>query len=302
MPVTCADLLKPIEEIVGGEAMLWPDGCYVNGSPGTVVKALLVTWMADVSALRKAVANKCNVVLCHESPSYNEKNELPPYRWLNPVNACAEKAWHPNRQRRMLIEKHRLTVMQCHYGLDRFPIYESFVEAIGLPAPRKGQGWEQVYRLPKAVTVAALAKTVKQRLRIAGTVRVTGDRRRKVQKVVSLWGGVGLYSNLYWLRRGIEHGADVAVAGEMDEFQMRFAAEAGIPVIETSHQLSEEIGLRHYAEVLRRRYRGLKVVSVAEGRPYWTAERLSEKSAQVAPKVFLPWGKESSEEHSQGAT
>ena len=52
---------------------------------------------------------------------------------------------------------------------------------------------------------------------------------------------------------------------------MRFAAEAGIPVIETSHQLSEEIGLRHYADVLRQRYPGLNVVSaLSGGRPYQT--------------------------------
>jgi len=268
--LTCADLLKPIEEIVGGGHMLWPDGGYVNGSPETAVKAVLVTWMADTAALRKAIAGRCNVVLCHEPPFYSEKNELPPYRWLNAVNDCAEQSWHPNRQRRALIEKHGLTLLQCHYGLDRFPIYESFVEALGLTAPGKDRGWEQVYRLPKPMTVAALTKLVKERLGIAGTVRVAGDSRRKVRRVVSLWGGLGLNVNLYWLRQGIAHGADVAVAGEMDEFLMRFAAEAGIPVIETSHQLSEEIGLGRYAEVLRRRYQGLKVVTAFTGRPYRT--------------------------------
>jgi len=268
--ITCADLLRPIEEIVGCDHMLWPDGCYVNGAPGTIVNALLVTWMGDVTALRQAVAKGCNVVLCHEPPFYTEKQELPPYRWLNPVNDCAEERWHPNRQRRMLIEKHGLTLLQCHYGLDRFPIYESFVEEIGLPTGGKVREWEHVYRLPKPVTVAALAKTVKQRLGITGTVRVAGDPRRKVRKVVSLWGGLGLNVNLYWLRQGITHGADVAVAGETDEYLMRFATEAGIPVIETSHQLSEEIGLRHYAGVLRQRHPALKIVTSFTGRPYQT--------------------------------
>jgi len=268
--ITCADLLNPIEEIVRSNHMLWPDGGYVNGSPQTVVNAVLVTWMADVTALKKAITSGCNVVLCHEPPFYSEKHELPPYRWLNPVNDCTEQPWHPNRQRRVLIEKHGLTLLHCHYGLDRFPIYGSFVEAIGLPATRNDQDWERVYRLPKPMTVTALTKTVKQRLGITGTVRVAGNHRRKVQKVVPLWGGLGLNVNVYWLRQGITHGADVAVAGEMDEYLMHFAAETGIPVIETSHQLSEEIGLLHYADVLHHRYPTLKVVSSFTGRPYQT--------------------------------
>lgn len=269
-PITCADLLKPVEEIVGCGPMLWPDGDCVNGSPGTAVKAVLVTWMADVTALQKAVASRCNVVLCHEPVFYNEKHELPPYRWLNAENDCSEMEWHPNRRRRALIENHNLTVLQCHYGLDRFPIYDSFVEALQLKSVYHDQGWESVYKLPGPVTVTALAKRVKEQLGITGTVRIAGNPKRKVQKVVSLWGGLGLNVNVYWLRQGITHGADVAIAGEMDEYLIRFAVEAGIPVIETSHQLSEEIGLRHYAEVLRRRFPALKVVPWFTGRPYQT--------------------------------
>lgn len=268
--VLCADLLAPIEEITGSNHMQWPDGGFVNGSSSTPVKGVLVTWMADAATLEKAAASGCNVVLCHESPLYGEKHELPPYRWLNPRNDCFELDWHPNTVRRALIKRHNLTLVCCHYGFDRFPIYDSFIEALGLNNPSHKDGWETVYQLPKPVTVAQLTKTVKQRLGITGTVRVAGDPKRKVSRVVSLWGGIGLYSNVYWLRQGITHGADVAVAGEMDEYLMHYAAEAGISVIETSHRLSEEFGVRKYAEVLRRRYPGLNVKVVSAGRPYRT--------------------------------
>lgn len=268
--LVCSDLLVPIEEVTGSNHMQWPDGSFVNGESTTPVKGVLVTWMADAKALRTAAERGCNVVLCHESPLYGEKHELPPYRWLNPGNDCSELEWHPNAARRALIKRHNLTLVWCHYGLDRFPIYDSFAEALGLDNPCHEQGWETVYQLPKAVTVMQLTKTVKQRLGITGTVRVAGDLARKVSRVVSLWGGIGLYSNVYWLRQGITHGAEVAVAGEMDEYLMHYAAEAGIPVIETSHRLSEEFGVRKYAEVLRRRYPGLNVHVVSAGRPYQT--------------------------------
>ncbi len=44
-PVICADLLKPIEEIVGCGPMLWPGGQSGNGSPGTPVRGVLVMWL-----------------------------------------------------------------------------------------------------------------------------------------------------------------------------------------------------------------------------------------------------------------
>ncbi len=269
-PVTCANLLKPIEEIVGCGPLLWPDGQFVNGSPDTPVRGVLVTWMAEATALEKAAASGCNVVLCHEAPFFEEKHELPPYRWLNAANDVTELPWHPNRRRRELIQRYKLTLVQCHYGLDRFPIYDAFIQALGLTTAVHEQGWESIYQLPQMLSVAQLARAIKRRLGIQGTVRVVGDLRRRVRKIASLWGGLGLSGNIYWARRAITHGAEAAIAGEMDEAFIKFAAEVGLPVIETSHQLSEEIGLQRYAAVLQGRYPKLKVATFFTGRPYRT--------------------------------
>lgn len=268
--VTCADLLQPIAAVVGCGPELWPDGGYVNGSPATPVAGVLVTWMADLAALERAAALGCNVVFCHESPYFAEKAELPPYRWLNAEGGQPEEAWHPNRRRREFLQAKGLTLVQCHYGLDRFPIYQTFAETLALGPVVHDQGWESVYRLPEAVPLAALAATVKQRLGIAGTVRVVGDVARPVQQVALFWGGIGLNVNAYWGRRAREHGADVGICGEMDEYSMKYAREAGLALIETSHQLSEEFGLCRYAAVLAEHYPGLRVETCLGGRPYVT--------------------------------
>lgn len=161
-------------------------------------------------------------------------------------------------------------LVQCHDGLNRFPICDAFLETLGLTKVVHRQGWESIYHLPQTLTVSQLARTVKRRLGIQGMVRVVGDLRRRVRKIVSLWGGIGLSGNSYWVRQAITHGADAAIAAEMDEAFTKFAHEAGLPVVETSHQLFEEIGVRLYAEVLRKRYPQLKVVTLTTGRPYQT--------------------------------
>ena len=64
------------------------------------------------------------------------------------------------------------------------------------------------------------------------------------------WGGLGLFVNVGYQQRLIEQGCDVFIAGESDNYGFRFAAECGIPMIETSHELSENDGLRRFAEML----------------------------------------------------
>jgi len=264
--ITIDDLIKPIEEHIGSGYMLWPDGGYFNGNPSTPVKEVLLSWMADLNAIKKAVEEQCNVIICHEPLFLNEKYELPPYRWLTPDIGDIEPEWHPNRKKRELILQNNLTVFQCHYGLDRFCMYRAFTDALGLRDVIYDHGWESIFNLEEAMTVQEFTAVIKKRLNIEGAVRVAGDSGRRVQKIANLWGGMGLNCNLYWLRRAIDNGADAAVCGEMDEFMMQFAEDAGFPIIETSHRLSEEYGISHYAECLRKKYNNLKISVNLKGR------------------------------------
>jgi len=268
--LTCADLLSPMEEEIGCGYMLWPDGGFYNGSVKTRLEGVLMTWMADVPSLAQAARIGYNVVVCHEPLFFAEKHEQPPYRWLTPDPGVATPPWHPDRRKRELIAEHDLTILQCHYGLDRFSHFRATNEAFGLAMPHYDHGWESVFELPQAVTVGALATRLKRRLKIKGTVRVVGDVRRRVRRVMNLWGGLGLKANLYWVRQGIEHGAEVGICGEMEEAFMHFASDAGLALIETSHQLSEEMGLRYYADHIRRLHPRLRVKTYLTGRPYLT--------------------------------
>ena len=268
--VTVASLVKPIEEHIGCDYTLWPDGGYFNGNASTPVQRVLLSWMPSLKAIKKAVEEECNVIICHEPLFFNEKHELPPYRWLTPDIGDTEPEWHPNMRRKELLLQNNITVFQCHYGLDRFCMYQAFINVLGLKDIVYDHGWESIFRLEKSIAVREFAMTVKKRLNITGNIRIAGNPDRQVQKIASLLGGAGLNCNLYWLRQAVENGADAAICGEMDEFMMQFAEDVGFPIIETSHRLSEEYGIVYYADCLKNKYDNLKVITNLQERPFVT--------------------------------
>ena len=270
MVVTVQGVIRPIEEHIGAPYMMWPDGGFVSGGIDDEVRGLLCAWMATTEALEKAVAEDCNVVICHECVYFTEKVESPPYRWLTPDPGGPNSGASPNARRRKLIDESGLTVMQMHYGLDRYCFYGAFARAMRLTRAVAGHGWETVYELDEPLTLLGLAGRAKELAGIEGTVRVVGDPGRQIRRVGNLWGGVGLNGNLYWHRRLIENGAEVCVCGEIDEFACHHALESGLCLIETSHTLSESMGMRAFADDVRSRFPRLKVVSHDMGRPYAT--------------------------------
>jgi putative NIF3 family GTP cyclohydrolase 1 type 2 len=46
----------------------------------------------------------------------------------------------------------------------------------------------------------------------------------------------------------------VFIAGESDNYGFRFAEECGIPMIETSHEISENPGLRRFSGMLAKAF------------------------------------------------
>ena len=58
----------------------------------------------------------------------------------------------------------------------------------------------------------------------------------------------------------IEKGCDVFIAGESDDYGFRFSAECGIPMIETTHVLSENPGLKHFVQKLRDKFPKIDII------------------------------------------
>ncbi len=103
-------------------------------------------------------------------------------------------------------------------------------------------------------------KKVKKRIGVAN-VRVSAPKsmEQKVGRVGLPWGGLGLSVNVEYQQRLIEKGCDVFIGGESDEYGFIFASECGIPIIETSHVISENLGLKHFTIMLKDEFPQIEV-------------------------------------------
>jgi putative NIF3 family GTP cyclohydrolase 1 type 2 len=225
------------------------------GDPETAVTGVLVCWMADVEALTEAAARGCNLVICHETLFYPQSA---------PIDG--ERCWATNRLRMEAMHEGRLVVYRAHGKLDRLCIFDDFAAALGLSEVLAGEGYTRIFSIAPA-PVSALVARAKQATGQA-RVRLAGDPERVVTRVGLPWGGLGLFVNIGFMQRLAENGAEVGICGETDEYAMRFAIDAGLTLIETSHAACESIGLRHFAAMLAEAHPGLRVVHHDTG-PRW---------------------------------
>ncbi len=252
------EILDMIASGIGMKVSEIPDGGFFNGDDDTEVKGILVCWWSSREALQTATENGLNLVISHEPPYFIERNEVEPYRMPGPYPEPKNWAAHPNRKLHNIIKSDNLTVLQIHYGLDRFCIYQDFLNFLGITETVSGNIYEKIFRLPQPMKLKDLAEAIRQKLNMP-RLRYIGDPDKIVEKIGNCWGGVSLISNQYFLRRQAELGADAIIGGESDEIAMLFVESCDIGLIETGHALSENIGLSNFADILQEAYPDIPV-------------------------------------------
>ncbi len=246
------EVLEFVSSCIGVSTNNIPDGGFIHGKESDVVHGILVTWMATLESIEYAVEKVLNLMICHEAPFFEETGQAPMYRWTTPDDEKAyEKPDHPNQKFKGALEESgsKLTLLQIHYGLDRLCIFDEFTNFLELGKPLVNAGYESVYTLPSPMNVRELAEKVASKLNLA-SIRVIGDLNRKVQYSGNLWGGVGLSSNRYWMRKQIENGADVLICGETDEIVMMFASQSLVSILFVGVSLGEHLRLGPLAELV----------------------------------------------------
>jgi len=216
---------------------------------------VLVSWMATLGAIEAAAERGCNLLLAHEELTYPSGGRGGGFEHL---------AWRVNRLRLSALARHGITVYRAHGMLDRICILDDFGRALGLPEPGIRDGYVRIHEI-EPITVRELAAQVKERMDL-DAVRVTGDLDQQVSRIGLPWGGLGLNVNMSFVERLLDSGADGLIAGEMDDYAMRYVIDAGVPMIETSHAVSENIGLRNFCQTLRDKFPGLRVEFFDVGR------------------------------------
>ncbi len=227
----------------------FPDGGFILGGDDDEVRGALVTWMATPEALQSAVDNGLNLVICHESFFWYEREEVWPYREAGPFRKAHDWKQHPNLLLKEFAVKNKLTVLHIHYALDRAYIFEDCFARLGIREVVSGGIYEKVYKLPLPMRFAELIALVGKTFHLP-MLRCLGDENKIIRRVGNGWGGVGLSCNRYFARRLFEDGADAIICGEIDETAFFFARQCGGCLIETSHCLSENPGIARFTSEL----------------------------------------------------
>ena len=252
---------RELQHYIGSQVPVWQvEEGFRFGDPDAEVTGILVCWMITLQAIERAITEGCNLILTHEDLFY-------PYNFQRADTLEPHLHWAVNRHRISALARGGLTVFRAHGALDRICIFDDFAALLDLGEPERSDGvYGKVYRvLP--TSMGEVAARVKQCLGLA-TVRTCGDPCRRVSLVGLPWGGMGLSLNIGYVNSLLEMGSDLLIAGETDEYAMRYVLDAGAVMIETGHALSEEPGLSHFAERLRQQFPGVKVVFVSCG-PAW---------------------------------
>ncbi|MEM7535906.1 MAG: Nif3-like dinuclear metal center hexameric protein [Chloroflexota bacterium] len=243
---TAKDIIHYTEEL-SDHPINHDEGIQV-GTIDTPINHVTVCWMATAEAIKTAGENGSDLLIAHESLYY-------PYNVLQMENPPDDwEAWHVNCQRSDLIEQYNLTVMRLHGSVDDICILDDFAEQLGLHNLVYNDGLVKIYEIAEC-DFDDLVAHVKQSLHMTGVrVACPAEMPKQIRRIGLPWGGLGLFVNVSYQQALIEQGCDVFIAGETDNYGFRFAQEVGIPMIETSHELSENRGLRHFMEMLAERF------------------------------------------------
>jgi putative NIF3 family GTP cyclohydrolase 1 type 2 len=220
------------------------------GDPNVQVRGVLVCFMATLEAIKRATEEGCNLLIAHEDLFY-------PYDFGR-ERLQDSLTWSVNRARIQALCEGGITVIRAHGMLDRLCVLDAFADLLGLSKPSAEDGYVRIYDIAPT-TLRALAEQVKRAVGLA-VVRVTGDLDRTVRRVGLPWGGLGLFVNVSFIESLLAHGPDVLIAGESDDYGMRYVLDAGLTMIETSHSASENPGLRAFASRLARDFPTIKTV------------------------------------------
>ena len=241
--VQVSDIVNTVQALSGHP---WnPDEGVRLGPAEREVRKAVVTWMATRDALLHAEDLGADLVIAHESLFY-------PYdRRIEPGETQEWEAWRTNRQRREIIERAGITLVRVHGSADEICIFDVFADLLGLGEPVSGETYRKIYQIEPA-PFRELVERVKAAVGMEH-VRVScsdSDLDKHVHRVGLPWGGLGLFVNVGYQQWALENGCDVLIAGESDSYGFRFSAECDVPMIETSHEISENPGFRRFTEIL----------------------------------------------------
>lgn len=216
------------------------------GNPEIDVTGVGIAWYLAVEVVKAAIEKGLNVLFIHE-PSLFYENRNPWHTWLlaetNPINL----------DKKRLLINNSICVYTAHSNWDlqkEVGMQPTFAKALGFNKEIKRDGAVRVYEV-ETMCFSNLIHKVKTALNL-NHVRVRGREDKLVSKVAVGFGNMGLAVDAI-----LVNGADAGIFGELSEFSFIAAHDSDVGIIETTHLVSESIGFRSAADVMKKRLPGM---------------------------------------------
>ena len=259
--ITAQQIVDRIKAHVGIPWMTQTVDNIVGGSPDVAVTGIATTMMATLEVLKRAAAAGRNLVITHESTFFSHQDKIDDFR---------EDATY--RFKNDFIQQHQMAVFHFHdHWHRRTP------DGIATGMARE-MGWEQ-YLIPTSPrefvfpeqSLAQLAQSLESRLKIR-TMRVVGDPKQRVKRVLASWGNCSLMPGVPYLARP---DIDVLIVGETREWELVEYAQDQIAsglkkgLIVLGHVVSEQAGMKYCAEWLKTFITDVPIEFIAADEPFW---------------------------------
>lgn len=243
------DLVQYLDGLAGG---LGEEEGIRFGTPAHPITKILLCWMANLAAIRQAVAIGADLIIAHESVLF-------PYTVFERSGPPDFLSWQVNHNRLELLARHQISLVRAHITLDRFCIFDDFAAKLELGEPVVSKpGFVKIYEI-RPTPYGALIAHVKEKMKLDCLRATPGDKGRMVRRIGLPWGGLGLIVNTTYLQALLNEGCDCLIAGETDNYGFHFATDSGVDLIETSHEISENPGLEHFCQVLAAAFPQLQI-------------------------------------------
>ena len=262
-PLTVGQVINRIKVNVG---IPWREQTVDNlitGTPQMPVKGVASVMMATLDILQRAAAKDLNMVITHEPIYYSHQDRTEPVQ---------QDALY--QLKRDFIEQQGMAVFHFHdhwHGRRPDGIATGMIRALGWEKNNDPQN-PRLFTFAET-SLAHFAQGMAAKLNIR-TMRVIGDPRLPIRRVMASWGNVSLMPGIPYLAQ-----ADVLVVGETHEWELVEYVQDAISsgqkkaLIILGHLISEQAGMKYCAEWLTGFIPEVPIEFIAAGEPYWPANK-----------------------------
>ena len=237
----------------------------IAGTAETPVKGIATTMMATLDVIQRAAANGKNMVITHEPTFFSHQDRTD------------QILQDPTYQFKLdFINKRNMVVFHFHdhwHGRRPDGIATGMIQELGWEKNVDQQN-PRMYTFPET-TLERFAREMETKLKIR-TMRVLGDPRLPVKRVLASWGNVSLNPGIPFFSRP---DVDVLVVGETHEWELVEYAQDAISsgqkkaLIVLGHVVSEQAGMKHCAEWLKGFIREVPIEFIAAPEPFWSPSK-----------------------------